>query len=96
LLLAYYSFFDIYFPVGQDKVFDLVSKALENLKIEIVLLLLLNNWRLVSGPPNYRMQAAKNAGRNQLIFREHRQDGLSLYVHRQNAQLPSVVCLTIF
>jgi hypothetical protein len=31
------------------------------------------------------MRAAKNAGRNQLISSVHRQDGLSLYVHRQNA-----------
>jgi hypothetical protein len=42
------------------------------------------------------MRAAKNAGQNQLIFRVHRKDGLSLYVHRQNAQLLSAVCLTIF
>jgi hypothetical protein len=54
---------------------------------------------LVSGlpiPRNYRMRAAKNAGRNQLIFCVHRQDGLLLYVHRQNARLPPAVSLTIF
>jgi hypothetical protein len=62
------------------------------------MLLLLDNWRLVSGspiPPNYRMHTAKNAGQNQLISCVHRQDGLSLYVHRHNARLPSVFCLTI-
>jgi hypothetical protein len=63
------------------------------------MLLLLVNGRLVSGPPiprNYHMRAAKNAERNQLIFRVHRQDGLALYVHRQKSRLPSAVCLTIF
>jgi hypothetical protein len=42
------------------------------------------------------MRAAKNAGRNQLIFGVHRQDGLSLNVHRQNARLSPAVCLSIF
>jgi hypothetical protein len=94
---------DCPFNSRKSKQFNLVSKALENmilyLKTEIVLLLLLDNWQLVRGPPiprNYRMRAAKNAGQNQLIFCAHRQDGLSLYVHRQNALMLSAVCLTIF
>jgi hypothetical protein len=55
----------------------------------------LDNWRLVRGSPiprNYCMRAAKNTGRNQLIFRAHMQDGLSLYGQRQNAGLLSAVC----
>jgi hypothetical protein len=58
------------------------------LKIDIVLLLLLDYWRLVSGPPiplNYRMRAAKNVGRNLLISSVHRQYGLWFGVDRYHA-----------
>jgi hypothetical protein len=44
---------------------------------------------MVSGPPippNYRMHTAKKAGRNQLIFSVHRQNGLWFGVDMHHAQ----------